>query len=51
MLVTNQLKYKSCEHARDFLLDCAQTTVEATGNSFWGSGLNIQQTKECLMDY
>ncbi len=51
MLVTNQLKYDSYEHARDFLLDCVQTIVEATSNSFWGSGLNVQQTKECLIDY
>ena len=51
MLVTNQLKYDSCAQARDFLLDCAQNIVEATGDSFWGSGLNIQQMKECLMDY
>ena len=27
------------------------TIVEATGDPFWGSGLNIQQTLDCLPDY
>ncbi len=27
------------------------TIVEATGDPYWGSGLNIQQTLDCLPDY
>ncbi len=51
MLETNHLKYTACEHIRDILLDTAQTIVETTGDPYWGSGLNVQQTKECLVDY
>ncbi len=25
--------------------------VEVTGDPFWGTGLNVAQTKECLSDY
>ncbi len=51
MLETNHLKYTTCEHIREVLLDTAQTIVEATGDPYWGSRLNVQQTKECLVDY
>ncbi len=51
MLETNCLKYTTCEHVREVLLDTAPTIVEATGDPYWGSGLNVQWTKECLVDY
>ena len=51
MLASNHLKYKSCEHVKEALLDSASVIVEATGDPFWGSGLNVQQTKECLPNY
>ena len=51
MLESCQLKYTACPHARDKLLTSKMTIVEATGDPFWGSGLNIQQTLDCLPDF
>ncbi len=51
MKESNQLKYSSCEHTKCTLMASALTLVEATGDLFWGSGLNVQQTKECLQEY
>ena len=51
MLVSNCIKYGSCEHVKEALLDSASVIIEAMGDSFWGSGLNVQQTKECLPNY
>ena len=51
MLNSNKLKYQACEHVRNKLLSTKLTIAEATGNKFWGTGLNPVQTKECLMDY
>ena len=51
MTESNHLKYESCGHVKDFLLDTALTITEATGDPFWGTGLNLQQMKECLSDY
>ena len=48
---SNQLKYTSCVHVKETLLSSALTLVEATGDLFWGSGLNVQHTKECLQEY
>ncbi len=25
--------------------------VEATGDTYWGSGLNLEQTRACLLEY
>ena len=51
MLETNRMKYAMCEHAHEVLLKSAVTIAEATGDAFWGSSLNVQQTKECLTKY
>ncbi len=40
-----------CKHAQEVLLKSAVTIAEATGDTYWGSGLNVQQTKDCLMEY
>ncbi len=45
------LKFHSCDHAKEKLLHSVPTLVEATGDPFWGSGLNQAQMKECLMEY
>ncbi len=37
-----KLKFTSCEHIREKLLTSYLTIVEATGDPFRGSGLNIQ---------
>ncbi len=44
-------KFTSCPYIREKLLNSKLTIVEATGDPFWGSGLNIQQTLDCLPDY
>ncbi len=46
-----RLKFTSYPHVREKLLSSKLTIVEATGDPFWGSGLNIQQTLDCLLDY
>ena len=44
-------KYQVCPHAREKLLTSKLILAEATGDKFWGSGLNVAQTKECLTEY
>ncbi len=51
MLQLNQLKYSACAHVRDKLLKSKLILAEATGDPFWGTGLNVNQTWECLSDY
>ncbi len=51
MLESCQLKFTACSHVRDKLLNSRLTIVEATGDPFWGSGLNIQQTLDCLPEF
>ena len=51
MLQSNCMKYASCPHAREKLLGSHLTLAEATGDPYWGTGLNITQTLECLSDY
>ncbi len=51
MTESNHLKYESCGHVKDFLLDMALTIAEATGDPYWAMGLNPQQMRECLSDY
>ena len=51
MLQSNCMKYASCPHTREKLLGSCLTLVEATGDPFWGIGLNVTQTLECLSDY
>ena len=51
MKATCKLKYQSCVHACTALLNSWITLAEATGNPFWGTGLNVAQTLECIPDY
>ena len=51
MLESCWLKFTACSHVKDKLLDSRLTIVEATGDPFWGSGLNIQQTLDCLPEF
>ena len=51
MKATCRLKYQSCEHACNALLNSWITLAEATGDPFWGTGLNVAQTLECIPDY
>lgn len=44
MLQSNYLKYSSCTYVRDKLLKSKLILAEATGDSFWGTGLNVTQT-------
>ena len=51
MRETNKLKYQACPHAHDSFLCLRITIAEATGDPFWGTGLNVAQTLECISDY
>ena len=41
-----QKKFRSCSHAHLKLLDVEMVIAEATGDDYWGTGLNVQQTLE-----
>ena len=45
------LKFQACEHVKHALLDSGLMIVEATGDRFWGSGLALDQTRQCLPEY
>ena len=45
------LKFQACEYAKHALLDSGLMIVEATGDRFWGSGLALDQTRQCLPEY
>ncbi len=45
------LKFCSCEHAMEALLGGGLIIVEATGDKFWGSGLTLEQTRQCLPEF
>ena len=51
MLHSNRLKYASCSHVKEKLLVSRFHLAEATGDPFWGTGLNIASTRECLSNY
>ncbi len=51
MLETCHLKFTSCTHACEYLLQSRITLAEATRDNFWGTGLNLQQSSECLPDF
>ncbi len=48
---SNQLKYQSCPHVKEKLLKSKLIITEVTGDSYWGTGLNVLQTLECLSNY
>ena len=51
ILETCYLKFTSCTHAHEYLLQSRITLAEATRDNFWGTGLNLQQSSECLPDF
>ncbi len=51
MLCSNQLKYAAYSHVHDALLNTRVTIAEATGDPYWGTGLNVQQILQCLPEY
>ena len=51
MIESNWLKYESCPHACEVLLDSNVVLAEATSNMFWGLGLNLEKTLTTLSDY
>ena len=51
MLHTNHLKFDSCVHVKQALLNSKVVLAEATTNPFWGSGLLPKLTKHTLSDY
>ena len=40
MAMANSIKFHSCMHAMEVLLSCPPIIAEATGDRFWGTGLN-----------
>ena len=51
MYHSNSLKYAACEHAHQKLLSSCVTVAEATRDPYWGMGLNVAQTLDCLPEY
>ncbi len=51
MIDSCRQKYQACSHAREKLMTSKLILAEATRDKFWGSGLNVAQTKECLTEY
>ncbi len=51
MLQSNCIKYASCPHVQEKLLGSHLTLAEAIRDPYWGTGLNVTQTLECLSDY
>ena len=51
MKATCKLKYQSCVYVCTALLNLWITLAETTGDPFWGTGLNVAQTLECIPDY
>ncbi len=51
MSEANFLKFKSCSHTREGLLSSKITIAEATADHFWGTGLTLEQTVQCLPEF
>ncbi len=51
MLKSNELKYQSCPHARQSLIESKLIVAEAMIDHFWGSGFPLDMTRTTLSDY
>ena len=51
MTELNLMKFNACSHAREKLLTSKITIAEVTANKFWGTGLTMEQTTQCLLEY
>lgn len=51
MSYANAIKFQSCEHAMKVLLNSHPLIAEATGDRFWGTGMHLEATKECLSEF
>ncbi len=44
-------KLEGCPHARETLVESSGRLVEATSDTFWGSGMSVEMTRSTLPDY
>ena len=44
-------KLDGCSHVREALVDSSGRLVEATSDTFWGSGMSVEMTRSTLPDY
>lgn len=51
MSYANAMKFRTCTHAMEALLNSTLHIVEATGDKFWGMGLHMDATRECLSEH
>ncbi len=45
------MKFQAYSHAREKLLCSRITIAEATADHFWGTGLTMEQTSQCLPEF
>ena len=51
MAEANTQKYHACAHARLILVNSRLTIAEATSDKFWGTGMTLEQTNQCLPEF
>ncbi len=51
MRVANSLKFHTCDHARKALIEANLMIAEATSDLFWGTGLSLEWTRQCLPEF
>ena len=51
MSMSCAMKFHACPHAMQALLNSRVTIAEATGDMYWGMGLNVLQTEACLQEF
>ena len=51
MLYANAVKFHSCEHTMEALLESHPLIAEAIGDKFWGTGMHLEATHECLSEF
>ena len=44
-------KLEGCPHVRETLIELSGRLVEATSDTFWGSGVSVEMTRSTLPDY
>ena len=51
MRVANSLKFCAYDHTRKALIEANLMIAEATSNLFWGTGLSLEWTRQCLPEF
>ncbi len=51
MRVANSLKFCACDHAKKVLMEANLMIAEATSDLFWGMGLSLEWTRQCLPEF